>query len=486
MTLDEIAAGESKVLEFKESLPKDSKKWVKTIAAFANGAGGKLVIGVDDSRNVVGIPKDVDVFEYKDKIVDIVAKTCTPLICPNVYAETLDGKTVVVVQVYPGHATPYYLKSEGMEHGTFVRMGATSREADEVILDELRFRGRNMHYDEFSRPDVPVKKSDVAALCRDFTKRAERKIQKKDLVNFKVLKETGGDLQATNAYAILVGRHDFTSRIQCARFKGNDRAVFIDKKDFEGPLCEQIDGAFQFVLNHINMGIEINGITHKNVYELPPVALRELIVNAVVHRNYQLPSAVQVAVYDDRVEITSPGMLYGSLTVNDAVNGVTATRNRVLARTLEKIGVVEGWGSGLKRIQTLCEQNGVEYPEILELGNVLRFNFYRIKRCNKNDVINDAISDVKNEATKKGASKTQNTVSSVNDIPVSYNALSLTAREQALLQCLAQQKDWTKATLSQALGCSTASVDRAIASLTDKKLIAREGANKKGTWILLE
>ncbi|SHL01098.1 RNA-binding domain-containing protein [Fibrobacter sp. UWEL] len=485
MNFDEIAAGESRTLEFKAVLPQDSRKWLKTIVAFANGAGGKLVVGVDDQRRVLGISDDIDVFEFKDKIVDVVATSCEPMIFPNVYAKSLEGKTIVVIQVYPGHGTPYHIKSDGLERGTFVRMGATSREADEAILDELRFRGKNIHYDEFPRPDIPVKKSDLSELCRDFSERAERRIQKKDLVNFKVLREFESGLQATNAYAILVGKHDFSSRIQCARFKGNDRTVFIDKKDFEGPLCKQIDGAFQFVLEHINMGLDIQGVTHKKVYELPTVALRELIVNAVVHRNYQLPSAVQVAVYDNRVEITSPGMLYGSLTVSDAVNGVTATRNRVLARTLEKIGVVEGWGSGLKRVQTLCTEAGVDFPEILELGNVLRFNFYRVKKNKKRDVINCSI-DLNGRTSSGAAAYVKNTASGLRDVVAGYDTTSLTVREVSLLHCLSQQKNWTKSSLSQVLNCSTASVDRAIASLTKKNLIARDGANKNGTWVIVK
>ena len=482
MTLEDIEKGESRELEFKGFLPKESKKWVKTVVAFANGAGGKLVIGVNDERKVVGIPDDIDIFELKDKIADIIASSCDPIISANVYAEDIENKTVIVIQVYPGLATPYYIKSEGPVHGVYVRLSATSREADEIILDELHFRGRRIYYDELPRKDIPVKKGDVSALCRNLSERAERKITKTDLLNFKVLREADGELEATNAYAILVGKHDFTSRIQCARFKGVDRCVFIDKKDFEGPLCEQIDKAFQFVLDHINMGLEINGITHKEVYELPPAALRELIVNAAVHRNYQCPSSIQVAVYDDRVEITSPGMLYGSLTIDDAINGVTSTRNRVLARTLEKAGVVEGWGSGLKRIRALCEAEKVDFPEILELGNVLRFNFYRINSYNKEECLshqnslshrNDAINLAKERSVKYKA-KTQKT-----------RGNNLSPREEFLLQCLRQDGFWTKESLAKELQCSKATIDRTIATLTQKKMIARKGANKKGSWEVL-
>ena len=106
---------------------------------------------------------------------------------------------------------------------------------------------------------------------------------------------------ATNAYAILLGKHDYTSRIQCAHFRGTERVDFLDKKEYEDPLYEQIDGAYKFVLNYLSMAVEIDGVVHREKYELLHKAIRELIINAVIHRNYQMSSSVQVAIYDDRV-----------------------------------------------------------------------------------------------------------------------------------------------------------------------------------------
>ena len=213
-------------------------------------------------------------------------------------------------------------------------------------------------------------------LCRDFAERAGRSITKKDLENMHLFTGYKKDV-ATNAYAILLGKHEFTSRIQCARFRGTDRVHFLDKKEYEGPLCEQIDGAYTFVLNHLSMAVEINGIVHDEHYELPPKAIRELIINAAIHRNYQLSSSVQVAVYDDRVEISSPGTVYGTITLEEALSGRSSLRNRTLARALEKIDVLEGWGAGFRRIREQCEEFGVNPPEIVELGDMVRVNFYR-------------------------------------------------------------------------------------------------------------
>ncbi len=266
-------------------------------------------------------------------------------------------------------------------------------------LDELELRKKRRYYDELPMSELEVTDSDIEYLCSDFSKRAKTQITKENLINMKLLQKVENNLVATKAYAIFLGKHDYLSRIQCARFKGIDRVHFIDKKDFDGPLLEQIDGAYKFVLEHINMAIEIKGIVHDEIYELPQQAIRELIINAVIHRNYMMSSSVQVAVYDDRVEISSPGSLYGSLTLQEALEGRSSIRNKILASVCEKLNVIEGWGSGLKRIIDFCKEKNVNPPEIQEIGDMLRVNFYRpsYKKSAENDPVNCPVNDPVNE-----------------------------------------------------------------------------------------
>ena len=228
------------------------------------------------------------------------AQMCEPQIMFDITAEMVDDAQLLIVNVFPGNATPYFIKSLGKENGTFIRLGATTRNADWTALEELSNRGRHVYYDEFPCTSVKVEESDIDYLCKDFSERADRKITRKDLEKLNLIIGNNKDV-ATNAYAILLGKHDYTSRIQCARFRGTKRVDFLDKKEYEGPLYEQIDGAYKFVLNYLSMAVEIDGVVHKEKYELPYKAIRELIINAVIHRNYQMSSSVQVAIYDDRV-----------------------------------------------------------------------------------------------------------------------------------------------------------------------------------------
>ena len=128
-------------------------------------------------------------------------------------------------------------------------------------------------------------------------------VTKEQLLNWKVLKKSEGEIFATNAFVLLTSDFFPFSKIQCALFKGNDRDIF-DKKEYCGPLYEQIEAAYQFVLRHINRSAEIEGLVRKDVYELPVGAIREMIINAVSHRNFMDNSGVQVAIYDTRVDVT--------------------------------------------------------------------------------------------------------------------------------------------------------------------------------------
>jgi predicted HTH transcriptional regulator len=127
MTIEEIVRGESRNVEFKMTIPKESEKYTKSVVAFANSQGGKLVFGVDDkTRKVVGIDED-ELFRIMDSISNAISDSCKPQIVPNIEPQTVDGKTVIVVTVTPGANRPYYLKSKGKDKGTFIRVAGTSR-----------------------------------------------------------------------------------------------------------------------------------------------------------------------------------------------------------------------------------------------------------------------------------------------------------------------------------------------------------------------
>ena len=159
MDLHEMLKGESKNIEYKSELPKKSERYMKSIIAFANTSGGKLIIGIDDdSRMAVGVPKD-SVFQVMDGIANAVSDCCEPQIIPDITFQTVDGKCIVIVEIYPGRNRPYYLKSAGKEYGTYVRIGGTSRLADSTKIRELEIEGANLSWDELVLVGYPVEEA---------------------------------------------------------------------------------------------------------------------------------------------------------------------------------------------------------------------------------------------------------------------------------------------------------------------------------------
>lgn len=389
MTIEEILAGESKNVEFKENLPEKSIKYMKSVVAFANGTGGKIIFGIaDKTREVVGFDQE-DVFKKMDAIANAVSDSCEPTIIPDITLQTVAGKTVIVVDVSEGRQRPYYIKALGRDGGVYVRVAGTTRIADEYMVKELLFEGSNRYYDQALCTGLNVTGEDIDALCKAMKEQAvknarteEQKASIKDvgrqqLRSWGVLIERDGKDYPSNAFAILTGNGGLHVATQCGVFKGTTKAVFVDRREYTGPLWEQIDEAFQFVLRNIHLGATIVGIYRQDVYEIPPDAIRELIINAMVHRSYLDHGTIQVAVYDKRLEITSPGKLPMGQTMERMKEGYSKIRNEALAHAFAYMNLIEHWGSGIPRIIDKVKAAGLREPEFIGGEVDLRINIYR-------------------------------------------------------------------------------------------------------------
>ena len=378
-----IFSGESKNIEYKITLPDKSEKYMKTIIAFANTQGGKLIVGIDDkTHEIVGVTNEI-LFQLMDGIANAISDSCMPQIIPDIEPQTIDGKTVIIVSVEAGKNRPYYLKSKGKENGTYIRVAGTSRQAFPEKIRELEMEGARISWDELTCVGYPVSKEATEKLCsniENFREKAgmtECSVKKEQLINWKILKQSEGQLLATNAYALLTSDYFPFSKTQCAVFKGTDRAVFLDKREFTGPIYTQIEEAVDFVLRNIRLGATIDGLVRKEKYELPPEAIREMIINAHCHRNLLDESCIQVAVYDDRLEVTSPGGLYNGLTYEEVMNGHSKIRNKAIANIFSQMGLVEAWGSGIKRILNAAKEYGLPEPKFQEFDNMFRVELFR-------------------------------------------------------------------------------------------------------------
>ena len=258
--------------------------------------------------------------------------------------------------------------------------------------------------------------------------------------------------------------------IQCGVFKGKNRAHFVDRREFEGSIQEQMDAAYQYVLEKINMGMTIKGMYRQDVYELPTDSIRELIANAVAHRSYLEPGNIQVALFDDRLEVTSPGMLLNNVTISKMMEGYSKPRNPAIARTFAYMKIIEKWGTGIPRLFEACEEYGLPKPKLIDFDGDFRVNMYR-----------KAETSVENTTKAESRNVPQNVPQDVpQDVP--QNVPQDVPRNQLDVQILeAVKKDNKISTdkLAIMLGTSSKTIKRHIKKMDNISYVGR-GAN--GHW----
>ena len=483
MTMEEIVHGESKNVEFKETLPDKSEKYMKTIIAFANTQGGQLIVGVNDvTREVTGVDMD-SVFKIMDRITNAVSDSCTPQIVPDITFQTIEGKTIVVVYVAPGANRPYYMNSRGKEGGTYIRVAGTSRQADADKIKELELEGARISWDELICVGYEVKENAIKKLCRDMNRYRNEMQQRKgnaeklqqvtraQLLNWNVIKKTEDGYLASNAFALLTGKHFYYSRTQCAVFAGTDRGEFIDKKEYDGPLYGQIEEAYAFVLRNIRRSAKVEGLIRREGHELPPDAIREMIINAHCHRNFLDNSCVQVALYDDRLEVTSPGGLCYGLTLEEAISGRSKQRNRIVAEVFNQMGLIEAWGTGLRNIRKAAKEYSLPEPQFIEMTGTFRVNLFR------------SLSPME-DRQKIGKTSAKN-LKSIGETSVKARksiGVELNATQKSIIDLLSENVQMSGTELAERIGISKRNIETNIKKLKEKGILVRHGSARAGYW----
>ncbi len=214
-------------------------------------------------------------------------------------------------------------------------------------------------------------------------------------------------------------------------FKGKTRTVFVDKREYGGPLWKQVDDAFQFVLCNIHLGAKLEGIYRKDIYELSPDSIRKIIINAVMNCGYLQNLHIQVAIYDDRSEITSPGSLMPGVTLDKIKEGYSKIRNHALAHAFSYMNLIEVWGSGIPKLMEAMRKYGLCEPEFHDMEIGFRINLYR----NTEDVLLD---------TTQGAEKITRAKQNTIQVTQGTTQVRLTEEDKVVLVVIKKQHTITQ------------------------------------------
>jgi predicted HTH transcriptional regulator len=270
--------------------------------------------------------------------------------------------------------------SAGPERGVYVRVGSSNRQADSELIAELRRFASGESYDEEPLPDLDSEAIDFRAASELFA--SKRKLKKTDLDTLRIVTKHQGRKVPTVGGVLLFGHERERlfpdAWIQAGRFDGLDKVRLIDTLNIRSSLPHAVDEAIGFVQKHDLHGIKISGARHTDTWSLPAAAVREAIINAAVHADYsQRGAPIRLAFFDDRLEIENPGLLPFGITVQDARDGVSNLRNRVIGRVFQELGYIEQWGSGIKRMSAACRDAGIEEPRLEEVGTRFRVTIRR-------------------------------------------------------------------------------------------------------------
>jgi hypothetical protein len=378
-----LTQNESKVLEFKESVD-PIQKILATIVAFSNTSGGKIVLGIEDKTKII---KGIDnIQQAEEKLASSIYDSIEPQVVPNIETISFQGKDLLLIEVFPGNSRPYYLKSKGEVASTYVRVGSTNRIADSFMIESLRRTKNPKLFDELEAPGSSIKDIDLDLINETFS--PERKIATKNLMTLGILADREHDSEkqypATYGGVLLFSRNKDRflpdAWIQAGSFQGETRTHIIDSQEIQAPFVRALPEAMMFIRKHLNVSIRINDLQHKEEWSLPQVAVRESLVNALLHCDYSLGgSPIRIALYNDRLEIENPGLLPFGMTFDNFYSGVSKIRNRVIARVFLELKLIERWGSGVHRIIEACEAAGLQKPTFEEIGTSFRVTLFKKK-----------------------------------------------------------------------------------------------------------
>ena len=448
---------EGKTLEFKRGVS-SLKPILKTLVAFANTAGGILLIGRENDGTICGVP---EVLQAEESLANAIADSIRPAMMPEIEIYSHNDKPLLVLRVFHWKG-PFYLKADGPVKGAYVRLGSTNAQAGPEILDELQRSMQNRSFDQLPCPDLSIKALDIEKVQRILTVTGQP-IDEKKLESLELLVPHAGGLSVSNGGLILFGLDDVKpryfpdARVSCARFRGTDKSEFIDRMDIAGSVLNAIDEVPRFIRRNTRLAAKIENMHRQDIPEYPELAIREILVNAISHADYSLSGMrILIGIYADRMEIQNPGMLPFGMTIEDLKAGVSKIRNRVIARVFREMGLMEEWGSGYKRVIHVCRSGGYPEPDWEELGTAFRVTFHPHPA-----VLEHPRTDVP--------------VNVPVNVPVSD-------RQKWFLEQLAASKQIRASDLAAYWSISEKTAKRDIADLKRKGMIEFVGALKKGFY----
>lgn len=329
---------ESETIELKEIVVDDIKK---EIIAFANCNGGKLYIGVRDDGTVAGLDNpDESALQISNMVRDAIKPDVTMFL----HYETLEvnGKQIIAVDIQRGTERPYYLSGKGLRpEGVYVRQGYSSVPATDTVIRQMI---KETDGDRFETMRCLNQDLTFEAVTKEFELRnIDFGMQQKRTLQ--LLDNEG----IYNNLALLLS-DQCVHTVKVAVFQGTDQSIFKDRREFTGSLMQQMNEVYDFIDFRNQTRATINKLLRTDVRDYPEVAVREALLNLLIHRDYSFSASALISIYTDRIEFVSVGGLLPGIVLEDVLVGLSVCRNQNLANVFYRLQLIEAYGTGIRKI----------------------------------------------------------------------------------------------------------------------------------------
>lgn len=444
---------ESETVELKEVMVDDIKK---EIIAFANCDGGKLYIGVRDDGTVIGLDNADSV---SLQISNMVRDAIKPDITMFLHYETIveNGKNVVVVDIQRGTDRPYYLAKKGMRpEGVYVRQGYSSVPATDTVIRRMI---KETDGDRFEA---------MRCLNQDLTFEATKKefeLRKTDFgpQQMRTLKLIDQDGLYSNLALLLSDQCVHT--IKVAVFQGTDQTIFKDRREFTGSLMQQMNEVYDFIDFRNQTRATIEKLYRVDVRDYPEVAVREALLNLLVHRDYSFSASAFISIYEDRIEFVSIGGLMPGIDLEDVMVGISVCRNQDLANVFYRLHLIEAYGTGMGKIMKAYESMQVK-PVIETTKNAFKIILPNINA--KYEIENATVK------TKSGTPVTVHTEKKISD------------EEEKILEYARKHGTITRNDVIGLLEVSASTAARVIRKMVKTNLLEQKGKARNTHYTIAE
>ena len=433
---------ENKTTEFKREYVDDIKN---TVVAFANSDGGTLYIGINDDGSVCGVQNvDDTMLRVTNAVRDAVRPDITMFVeCRN---EVMEGKPIVSVTVQRGTARPYYLHGKGIRpEGVYVRQGASTVPATDAAILNMIKETSGDSYESARSLNQNLTFDEAAA----FFKKRKVAFGKSQM---RTLHLIGDDDNYTNLAFLLSDQ--CTHTIKLAVFEGSKKTVFKDRCELSGSILGQLNEAFAYIDRYNRTRAEFSGLDRVDMRDYPPEAVREALLNAIVHRDYSFRGSTLISIFEDRIEFVTIGGLVKGITLDDVKLGVSVLRNQNLANVFYRLRLIEAYGTGILKINEAYDD--YDRKPLIETTD----NAFKITLPNSN---------FRSEhQAPKGAGKNQGATS----------AEKKESRIHAVLALCRTKGSFVRTDVEAALGISQSTAILLLRELVDDGVLTKQGKGK--------